>query len=240
VGTLVAVAVGVVVWGLTKLVVGVGACVAWGLTKLVSSSSSSGLEEKLDTDHYTPETILEANDRRLDRWRFPASGKLKMNTDGSVTDSRKAIGGPAGFGVVIRDESGSWIMGFYGRLKDCSSVEAELLAIHKGLQFIQACDFGKVFEIESDCEPAVNLIKGKTHTSRTKLPIEKIVEECKMMVLRMGCTVEHIGNKANKVADEMAQRGRVQKDGFVPIYSPPDQKIESWRFADVASARSEN
>jgi ribonuclease HI len=194
--------------------VGVGALAAWGLAKLVSSS---GLEGKIPTGSgdNTP--------------------RLKMNTDGSVTNSQAGLGGRAGFGGVIRDaESGSWIMGFYGKLDNCSICEAELWGIYHGLKIIQDHDFGEV-EIESDNESAVKLINGENDT---RLEINKIVDNCKVMLQRTGCTLKHIGNKGNKVADEMAKRGRDQDNELVTFSSPPDQKIERLLVVDAASATS--
>ncbi|KAH7840255.1 hypothetical protein Vadar_014796 [Vaccinium darrowii] len=211
-----AVAVGTLLaWGLTKLAVGVGAGVAWGLAKLVSSSS---------------------NDGRLDHWRFPACGKLKMNTDGSVTGSLKVFGGRAGFGGVIRDESGSWKMGFYGRLADCSSSVAEVQGIYRGLQIIKEHGFCDV-EIETDLQSAVKQIKDG---HRVKERTRKIVEECRVILGRTRCKLKHIGNKANKVADEMAILGRDQDKDFVTFSSPPpNQKIKDFLEADVTSAKSD-
>lgn len=211
-----AVAVGTLLaWGLTKLAVGVVAGVVWGLAKLVSSSS---------------------NDGRLDRWRFQACGKLKMNTDGSVTGSLKVFGGRAGFGGVIRDESGLWIMGFYGRLADCSSSVAEIMGIYHGLQIIEDQGFREV-EIETDLQSAVKQTKDR---HRVKLRTREIVKECRVMLERTRCKLNHIDNKANKVADEMAILGRDQDKDFVTFSSPPpNQKIKDFLEADVISAKSD-
>lgn len=55
---------------------------------------------------------------KLIAWKFPGTGKLKLNTDGSSRGNP----GPAGFGGVFREERGHWVLGFYGRLADCSSI----------------------------------------------------------------------------------------------------------------------
>ncbi|KAH7839921.1 hypothetical protein Vadar_010353 [Vaccinium darrowii] len=202
-------------------VLGVGALAAWGLTKLVSSSSSSALEEN--------------NYGRQDCWRFPDYEKLKMNTDGSMTNSEAGFGGRAGFGVVIRGDLGGMLIGFYGRVRDCSSSsEAELWGIYKGLQIIQENNWREV-EIETDLRSTVELINGGNHA---KSAIKEIVEECKVMMLRTGCTLKLISDKANKVADDMANRGRDQDEDFVLHSVPPDPKMGSLLVADYESAKS--
>ncbi|KAL6975986.1 hypothetical protein U1Q18_052708 [Sarracenia purpurea var. burkii] len=67
---------------------------------------------------------------KLIKWIFLTAGTLKLNTDGCSRGNP----GTAGFGGVFRDESGQWITGFYGRLKDCTSLEAELWGILNGLK----------------------------------------------------------------------------------------------------------
>lgn len=49
-------------------------------------------------------------------------GKLKMNTDGSS----KGDSGDGGFGGLIRDEKGIWLCGYFGKLTNCTCIEAEI------------------------------------------------------------------------------------------------------------------
>jgi ribonuclease HI len=206
---------------------GVGALAGWGLTKLLSSSSSSGLEEELDSTH-GPDShdMMEANDGRLIRWRFPACGKLKMNTDGSVINSKDGSGGRAGFGGVIRDERGFCIMCFYGKLRDdCSILQAELWAIYKGLKIIQSRDLSEV-EIESDSKAAISLIKNVKNEN---------MKAIRTMLLSMGCTLKHTLREGNRVADKLAKLGRDGDSNFVS-FNTPRKEIRSLLDADVASA----
>ncbi|KAH7840307.1 hypothetical protein Vadar_015416 [Vaccinium darrowii] len=183
---------------------GVGtALVGWGLTKLLSSSSSSGLEEELNT-----------------------CGKLKMNTDGSVINSKDGFGGRAGFGGVIRDEKGFCILCFYGKLRDdCSIVEAERWAICKGLKIIQGLNLREV-EIESDSKEAINLIKNVKNDN---------MKAIRTMLLSTGCTLKHTLREGNRVADKLAKLGR-EGDSNFEIFATPPKEIRSLLDADVASA----
>ncbi|XP_028120068.1 uncharacterized protein LOC114317531 [Camellia sinensis] len=65
-------------------------------------------------------------------WRFPIAGTLKLNTDGCS----KGDPGQAGYGGLLWDETGTWIWGYYDNLGHCSSVEAELWAIYRGLTIL--------------------------------------------------------------------------------------------------------
>ncbi|GMP61060.1 hypothetical protein CsSME_00023673 [Camellia sinensis var. sinensis] len=60
------------------------------------------------------------------------SCKIKLNVDGCS----KGDPGQAGYGGLLQDETGIWIWGFYGKLGHCSSLEAELWAIYRGLTIL--------------------------------------------------------------------------------------------------------
>lgn len=67
---------------------------------------------------------------KLFTWNFLGTSKLKLNTDGSS----KGNPSPAGFVGVFREERGHWVIGFCGRLEDCTSLEAKLWGIFRGLE----------------------------------------------------------------------------------------------------------
>ncbi|KAL7167322.1 hypothetical protein ACSBR2_037900 [Camellia fascicularis] len=58
-----------------------------------------------------------------------SQGKLKLNTDGCS----KSDPGQSGYGGLLRDEAGSWIGGYYGYLGNCTSLEAKLWRLYRGL-----------------------------------------------------------------------------------------------------------
>lgn len=94
-------------------------------------------------------------ERRLISWSYPAAGKIKLNTDGSVKEEC----GRYGYGRVIRDDKGQWLGGYYGKLNQCNSLEAELHAILVGLELIRSDQRNTVI-VESDSSVAVNLAKA--------------------------------------------------------------------------------
>lgn len=62
-------------------------------------------------------------------WKPLALGMVKLNTDGSVQGSQ----GRAGFGGILRDHSGAWLVGFKGYMGSVTILLAELKAIQQGL-----------------------------------------------------------------------------------------------------------
>ncbi|KAK4578315.1 hypothetical protein RGQ29_028437 [Quercus rubra] len=69
------------------------------------------------------------------RWEKPNSGWKKLNTDGSSADSL----GLAGGGGVVRDEHGSWVLGFARKFGPVNSFLAELWSLRDGLLLCVDC-----------------------------------------------------------------------------------------------------
>lgn len=55
---------------------------------------------------------------------FPGPGGLKLYIDGSSQETQER----ASFGGVFREEKEHYIIGYYGKLEDCTNLEAELRA----------------------------------------------------------------------------------------------------------------
>ncbi|CAL5338789.1 unnamed protein product [Camellia sinensis] len=92
-------------------------------------------------------------DPQLMFWSCPIAGKLKLNTDGSS----KGDPGQAGYGGLLRDEAGTWVWGFYGYLGSCTSLEAELWSIYRGLTIIIQKGLASI-QIETDSKQVMELI----------------------------------------------------------------------------------
>ncbi|KAI8533199.1 hypothetical protein RHMOL_Rhmol11G0278700 [Rhododendron molle] len=132
---------------------------------------------------------------RLVSWNFPGTGKLKLNTD------RSSRGNPG--------------------LEDCTSLEAELWGLFRGLELIQSQGM-EAMEVESDSTAAIALINGDppVHSPHTV-----IIRECKALMAAMGCTLNHTLREGNKVADKLANLGVEQEEKMVSHISPPDDII---------------
>lgn len=150
---------------------------------------------------------------KLISWNFPGAGKLKLNTDGSSRGNP----GPAGYGGVFREERGFWVLGFYGKLDDCTSLEAELWGIFRGLELVQSQGMEAV-EIDSDSTAAIALIMEEAPTHS---PYLVLIQECKALMASTGCSLKHIYREGNKVADKLANIGVEQEHKWVSHISPP-------------------
>lgn len=75
-----------------------------------------------------------AREPRLRNWKPRPEGFWKLNKDGS------SFGNPgrAGYDGLIRDNMGTWIVGFAGYIGSATNVVAELWAIRQGVQLALA------------------------------------------------------------------------------------------------------
>ncbi|KAK9035794.1 hypothetical protein V6N11_077823 [Hibiscus sabdariffa] len=91
------------------------------------------------------------------RWTKPPFGWHKLNSDGAI-DGRDGV---ASCGGLIRDDGGSWLVGFSKRIGICSILEAELWGIYEGL--LAAWSIGSQYLlVESYCLEAINLINNRS------------------------------------------------------------------------------
>ncbi|XP_028089709.1 putative receptor-like protein kinase At3g47110 [Camellia sinensis] len=70
------------------------------------------IQEAFLTDHFTGRKIPQVSN-----WCCPLAGKIKLNTDGCS----KGNPGPAGYGGLFRDERGTWLHGYHGKLENATS-----------------------------------------------------------------------------------------------------------------------
>uniref|UniRef100_A0A5B7BAB3 Putative LINE-type retrotransposon LIb DNA n=1 Tax=Davidia involucrata TaxID=16924 RepID=A0A5B7BAB3_DAVIN len=160
---------------------------------------------------------------------FP--GFVKLNTDGSA----KGNPGSAGFGGVIRDETGRWIKGFFGYIGVCSSIVAELWAIREGLRIMAELNHPYII-VESDCETAISLLKGSSlkDSAHTALLEDSWHYASKMR----SCIFSHTLREGNKCADMAANMGVNQSIGLNIMESPPVE-MSPLLVADMASVAFE-
>ncbi|CAL5378534.1 unnamed protein product [Camellia sinensis] len=126
--------------------------------------------------------------------------KLKMNTDGST----KGDPGKGGFGGLIRDERGIWLISYYGKLDVCTSLEAEFWAIYRGLTIAFEKGY-KDLTIETD----------------SLFAIKSLVEDSKFLMQRYGYTIQHVLREGNNSADGLAKLGATQAEPLVVMDEAP-------------------
>ena len=142
----------------------------------------------------------------------------KLNTDGCS----KGNPGPAGIGGVLRDDCRRWIIGFYGKIQNCTSLEAELRAIHAGLKFIMEQGLNNIM-LEADSEIAVKLLNQEESSN---MPLRNLVEDCRALLANQDWSIEHTPREGNKVADKLTNLGVVQDCHLVTVGTPPEDLME--------------
>ncbi|CAL5362434.1 unnamed protein product [Camellia sinensis] len=161
---------------------------------------------------------------RLIHWLHPPAGKLKLNVDGCS----KGDPGQAGYGGLLRDETGIWIWGFYGKLGHCTSLEAELWAIYRGLTILFQKGT-KGVEIESDSELAIDQIQNGPNTHS---PYKALIEDARFLLKRCDCLLRHTLREGNRCADKLASLG-VEQSEYVVLLEDPPEEVKNLVIADM-------
>ncbi|KAL7171848.1 hypothetical protein ACSBR2_036497 [Camellia fascicularis] len=149
---------------------------------------------------------------KLIHWVLPSVGKLKLNVDGS-----RRLAGGGGFCRVFRDEIGSWVCGYYGKMDSGTSLETELWALYKGLTVILQKGMHGVV-IETNAQQVVQLM-----------------EEDKMPRSSSGvvnATIQHVFKERYLCADILAKLGAEQPEDILVVNDPP-AKIRSSLVTDM-------
>ncbi|GMP59729.1 hypothetical protein CsSME_00022890 [Camellia sinensis var. sinensis] len=155
--------------------------------------------------------------------------RLKLNIGGST----KGDPGEGGFGGLIRDERGMWLVGYYGKLGVCTSLEAELWAIYRGL----AIAFEKGYKdltIETDSSSAIELLKERSVVSSSVI---SLVDSSKFLMQRCGYIMQHVLREGNNSADGLAKLGANQAEPLVVLDEAPVE-IRGLVIADMANMES--
>lgn len=125
------------------------------------------------------------------KWIKPNQGKVKLNTDGSISNNGARIGG------IIRNEYGHVIMDFVAKV-DCHNInKEEAQAAKYGIQWCAQNELTNCL-IELDSMIIVDMIKNiGTNNLKLKTIIEDIVE----IINTMNCSTEYCLREINQVAD---------------------------------------
>lgn len=85
----------------------------------------------------------------------PPANTYKANTDRACINNI----GRAGIGSVIRDDKGNWFIGFYEAIPQASTVQAEILALRKGLAIADLNNI-RPLEINVDALEVIHLLNS--------------------------------------------------------------------------------
>ncbi|KAF3650727.1 NAC domain-containing protein 53 [Capsicum annuum] len=88
-------------------------------------------------------------------WDPPPPNAYTINTDGSCQGKI----GTAGLGGVNRDHEGNWVMGFYEKIPHASPIQAEIMALRRGLMLVVANNI-KPLHINIDSLAATQLLNS--------------------------------------------------------------------------------
>ena len=104
----------------------------------------------MENKTFKPGTNLK---RREAKWEVPPRGRLKINVDAGW-----GRGDEEGYAAAIaRDHDGAWVGARTARIhRPLLPLAAELMAINEGFKLAAELNAGE-FEVESDCQQAVNL-----------------------------------------------------------------------------------
>lgn len=155
-----------------------------------------------------------AETRKEAKWVPPDPGWYKVNVDASVYGSADSFK----VGMVLRDETGAFLMGLTKCVAgEVSVMEAEAIGFYEALHWVTTMDIRNVI-VEGDSLNVVHaLTQNKIYYSEIGTTLD-----CSMSILRQrqDLRVQHVRRQANGVADSMAKLpclvGTVNSFSFPP------------------------
>ena len=154
---------------------------------------------------------------KLKQWSNPPTGYLKINLDGSFTNSFTE----AGIGIACRDSEGSFKWAFIDKVKSISAFMTEALALKRALLLALDLSYDKVV-FETDCLLLKrNIDKGGVEICEWQC--RSIIHEIlKLLASQVGFSICFTLREGNRVADHLAARAykEVYPTGWVYTPSP--------------------
>jgi ribonuclease HI len=154
---------------------------------------------------------------RIIRWNNNNGTGTILNVDGSC------CGDPvrAGFGGVLRINSGTYITGFSGYISHSQDILfAELTALYQGLKLAVSFNFGEV-TCYSDSILTVNLIKEELNHFHV---YAVLIQNIKDIMRSRPFSLFHSLREGNQCADFMAKLG-ASNDVELTIHSSPPEEL---------------
>ncbi|CAL5370879.1 unnamed protein product [Camellia sinensis] len=119
---------------------------------------------------------------------------------------------------IFSDDTGIWLYGYFGKLEECTSLEAELWGIYRGLTIILEKGYVDVM-IETDSTKAVELMQTKPAVNGA---LRSVVEDAKRLIRRCRCSIQLIVREGNMCADKLANLGANQDEPLLVMEDAPD------------------
>ncbi|KAL6555157.1 hypothetical protein OROGR_006415 [Orobanche gracilis] len=163
-------------------------------------------------------------------WCPPMREQIKLNIDGSFMSMN---GNRMGFGGVLRNDKGQWIIGLVGHSGGGSPFLAEALALLHGLKIAWSKGYRRIV-CETDC---VELVRAVTETDSERF-IETI-KEIKLLLRREWETsISWIPRESNRAADWLAKKGLHLLNSGVKVIDVADSELETILLRDSLFAFS--
>lgn len=159
------------------------------------------------------------------KWQPPTGNSVKLNVDGS------SIGNPgrSGYGGLLRNTHGEWLLGFSGSCGLTTNITAELFAIAAGLNLAWQYGYRHVV-CESDSMLALDLVKKGVdmfHPHATMLTnINKVISR------EWNVALIHTLREGNSCADWLAKIG-ASSDTDLVIYDRCPSQMAPLVLADA-------
>ncbi|KAK1327173.1 hypothetical protein QJS10_CPA01g01639 [Acorus calamus] len=129
------------------------------------------------------------------QWIPPDSNWLKVNSDGSLSEDR------GGYGAIIRDEKGNFIIGAAGQSNPKSINLLEFQGILLGLELGLQIGASRIW-FEADSTTAIAWLKGTGSLPWTALRIQRKLQMG--LALLQSWKISHVHREGNSVADLLA------------------------------------
>ncbi|KAM7270565.1 hypothetical protein ACFE04_029779 [Oxalis oulophora] len=145
-------------------------------------------------------------DINLVRWK-QKPGYLTVNLDARLVGGATKVYADAYIGVILRDVSSKFSVGFAGWIEDMTYVLAELNSFEYAILLLIREDIPEdaLIEVQSDCSKAVNFIT----CSENDLPndeYEELVKRIRLLLKSFtNLEVKFVPREANEVADALVR-----------------------------------
>lgn len=141
--------------------------------------------------------------KTLHYWQFPRMITVKLNCDASWISEHTN----AGFGLVLRNSSGTFRAAECGWCRTFSAQEAEAVALLRTVQWAIKHNVQNL-EIEGDNQATIKFLQGKTKDVNWQCLA--ILEEVQQIAVNLVSFkgFQYVDRRANKVADLLAKEGR--------------------------------
>ncbi|CAJ2643293.1 unnamed protein product [Trifolium pratense] len=156
------------------------------------------------------------------KWNNNNHSGIILNVDGSC------LGSPvrAGFGGIIRNDSGYYLSGFSGFIQGSSDIlHAELLAIYQGLTLAKNMAIDELV-CYSDSLHCINLIKGPNINYHV---YAVLIQDIKELISQSNTTICHTFREGNNCVDCLAKLGASSDSDLTIHASPPEGLLDILR-----------